>query len=508
MSSGVSRCGFPRGQITVVLGGSGAGKSTLLRLIGGLTRPDAGSVRVAGQDVTRLSERQLFEMRERIGMLFQGGALLDSMTVFDNVALPLREHTELSEADIAAEVSRRLEAVGLRDTEDLYPRQLSGGMNRRAALARAIVTDPEIVLCDEPFSGLDPINVRRIENAAGRAQPAPRPHDDRHLAPPGLVAAHGGPHRLPRGRPGRLGAVGGSAAERRPADRRVPGGREPGPRGASGGQRRGCARIDAGGWLVRTASIEALGLRSLGFAVELGRIAVFVGRVVRALLLPRYRVRRIVNEVFDVGVLSLAIICLSGLTVGAVLGLQGYDNLARFGAEGSLGAVVGLSLVRELGPVLTALLVTGRAGSAMAAEIASMVTTEQLDGLRMMSIDPIDFVVSPKALAMLLVMPLLNGLFIVFALFGGYLIGVSYLGLDGGQYLTSLEDAVDFESDIAVSLLKSVVFGGLVAIIATYRGYTSEPTAAGVSAATTGTVVVASVCVLLFDYVITALWGV
>jgi len=157
-------CGFRRGEITVVLGGSGAGKSTLLRLIGGLLRPDAGSVRVAGQDVTRLSERQLFKLRERIGMLFQGGALLDSMNVFDNVALPLREHTELSEAEISAEVLRRLAAVGLRDTEDLYPRHLSGGMNRRAALARAVVTDPEIVLCDEPFSGLDPINVRRIEN--------------------------------------------------------------------------------------------------------------------------------------------------------------------------------------------------------------------------------------------------------------------------------------------------------------------------------------------------------
>jgi len=156
-------CGFPRGQISVVLGGSGAGKSTLLRMIGGLTRPDQGTVRVAGQDITRLSERQLFKVRDRIGMLFQGGALLDSMTVFDNVALPLREHSALSERDIASEVKRRLGAVGLENVERLYPRELSGGMSRRAALARAIVTDPEIVMVDEPFSGLDPINVRRIE---------------------------------------------------------------------------------------------------------------------------------------------------------------------------------------------------------------------------------------------------------------------------------------------------------------------------------------------------------
>jgi len=156
-------CQFARGEISVLMGGSGAGKSTLLRLVAGLSRPDRGSIQVAGEEITQLSERELFRVRERIGMLFQGGALLDSMTVYENVALPLREHTQLSEGDIAAEVSRRLVAVGLPETEHLLPRQLSGGMLRRAALARAIVTDPEILLCDEPFSGLDPLNVRRVE---------------------------------------------------------------------------------------------------------------------------------------------------------------------------------------------------------------------------------------------------------------------------------------------------------------------------------------------------------
>jgi phospholipid/cholesterol/gamma-HCH transport system ATP-binding protein len=156
-------CGFPRGKVSVLMGGSGAGKSTLLRMVGGLARPDSGRILVAGEDITRMSERELFHMRERIGMLFQGGALLDSMTVFDNVALPLREHTRLSDAEVAEAVDRRLAAVGLPDTGKLLPRQLSGGMMRRAALARAIVSDPEIVLCDEPFSGLDPLNVRRIE---------------------------------------------------------------------------------------------------------------------------------------------------------------------------------------------------------------------------------------------------------------------------------------------------------------------------------------------------------
>ena len=254
--------------------------------------------------------------------------------------------------------------------------------------------------------------------------------------------------------------------------------------------------------------IQELGLRTVSLIAHLGRLTAFVVQIARQTVQPPWRMRRLVDEIYDVGVLSLAIVCLSGATVGAVLGLQGYVTLSRFGAEGSIGAVVGLSLVRELGPVLTALLVTGRAGSAMAAEIASMVTTEQLDGLRMMSVDPIDFVVKPKALAMLIAMPMLNALFIVLALFGGYLVGVQLLGVDGGTYVSSMEGSINLEDDIAGTLLKSLIFGALVGMIATYRGYTSEPTSAGVSAATTGTVVTGSVAILLFDYVITALWGV
>ncbi len=257
---------------------------------------------------------------------------------------------------------------------------------------------------------------------------------------------------------------------------------------------------------MRTTAIERLGFLSVHFVLELGRLAVFTALVVRATFLPPYRNRRFVNEVFDVGVLSLAIVCLSGTTVGAVLALQGYSVLTTFGAESQLGALVGHSLIRELGPVLTALLVTGRAGSAMAAGIASMVTTEQLDGLRMMSIDPIDFVVQPKALAMIFAMPFLAALFSVFGILGGYMVGVQLLGVDVGTYLTSLEASLDFDHHVAQSLVKSLVFGLLVGFIATFRGYTSEPTSEGVSRSTTGTVVVASVAILLTDYVITALW--
>jgi len=254
--------------------------------------------------------------------------------------------------------------------------------------------------------------------------------------------------------------------------------------------------------------VHSLGWSVLRFIDHLGKITVFAGRIGRAVLTPPPRVGPFIQELYNLGVLSLVIICVCGLAVGMVLGLQGYNTLVRFGATNSLGAVVGLSLIRELGPVLTALLATGRAGSATAAEIGTMVATEQLDGLRMMSVNPIHLVVTPKALAMIAVMPLLSALFIVCGMAGGYFVGVSLMGVDSGAYVSSLEHAVDFRDDVVGSLLKAVVFGVLVGLIATYRGYTCKPTSAGVSAATTSTVVVGSVTILIFDYFITALWGV
>jgi len=157
-------CALRKGGIHLLLGGSGTGKSTLLRMIGGLQRPDSGEVRVAGQLLTTLSEHELGDIRKGIGMLFQNGALLDSMSVLENVGLPLREHTKQPLDEIRQRVTSVLDAVGLEDVEPLLPRELSGGMLRRVAFARAIVMEPEILLCDEPFSGLDPLNVTRIEN--------------------------------------------------------------------------------------------------------------------------------------------------------------------------------------------------------------------------------------------------------------------------------------------------------------------------------------------------------
>jgi phospholipid/cholesterol/gamma-HCH transport system permease protein len=259
---------------------------------------------------------------------------------------------------------------------------------------------------------------------------------------------------------------------------------------------------------VKLKPIENLGFQALTVLEHLGRMTQFGLRIVASLVVRPYRIRRFLADVFDAGVLSLPVVCLSGAVVGGTLSLLGYTTLVRFGAEDALGALVGLAVVRELGPVLTALLVTGRAGSAIAAEIATMVTTEQLDGLRMMSVDPVDFVVSPKALALLFVMPLLVGLFIVFALVGGYGIAVGLLGVDSGSFMGSMEGTVKFWDDVVGCLSKAITFGAVTGLIATYRGYISEPTAAGVSAATTGTVVIGSVSILVFDFFLNGFWGV
>ena len=255
-------------------------------------------------------------------------------------------------------------------------------------------------------------------------------------------------------------------------------------------------------------AIRELGSKSVALVDGLGRVANFGGKLVAAMPRPPTRFGFFLRALYDAGVLSVALICLSGFTVGMVLGLQLYNTLARFGAEEGLGAVVGLTLVRELGPVLTGLLVTGRAGSAITAEIGAMKSTEQLDGLRMMAIDPVHFVAMPRALAVTLSVPLLNGLFIVVAIAGAYVIGVELQGLDGGVYLSGLEESVRFGDDVGQSLVKSLIFGMLLGLIATYKGHSCQPDAAGVARATTSTVVTVSVCILLSDYMITAFWGV
>jgi len=217
------------------------------------------------------------------------------------------------------------------------------------------------------------------------------------------------------------------------------------------------------------------------------------------------RLRLIIRELYFTGVLSLIIILVSGLFVGMVLGLQGYQTLQTYGSESALGVLVALSLVRELGPVVSGLLFASRAGSAMTAEIGLMKATEQLSAMEMMAVDPIARVVAPRFWAGVISMPLLAAMFSAMGVFGGYLVGVVLIGVDEGSFWSQMQNAVDFREDIVNGVIKSFVFGVAVTWIALFEGYDAPPTAEGVSGATTRTVVTSSLAVLGLDFVLTAL---
>lgn len=216
------------------------------------------------------------------------------------------------------------------------------------------------------------------------------------------------------------------------------------------------------------------------------------------------RFRLIVRELYFTGVLSLIIILVSGLFVGMVLGLQGYNTLQTYGSESALGVLVALSLVRELGPVVAALLFASRAGSAMTAEIGLMKATEQLAAMEMMAVDPIARVVAPRFWAGVISMPLLAAMFSAMGIFGGYLVGVVLIGVDEGSFWSQMQAAVDFEEDILNGVIKSVVFGVAVTWISLFEGYDAPPTAEGVSGATTRTVVTSSLAILGLDFLLTS----
>lgn len=212
----------------------------------------------------------------------------------------------------------------------------------------------------------------------------------------------------------------------------------------------------------------------------------------------------LIKQLYMVGFLSLLIIMVSGLFIGMVLALQGYTVLSGYGAEDSLGPLVALSLLRELGPVVTALLFAGRAGSALTAEIGLMKATEQLSSLEMMAIDPLKRIIAPRFWAGVISMPLLALIFSAVAVLGAHLVGVDWLGIDSGSFWSIMQAQVSFEKDVLNGVIKSVVFALLVTWIALYKGYDCVPTSEGISKATTQTVVHASLAVLGFDFILTA----
>ena len=252
-------------------------------------------------------------------------------------------------------------------------------------------------------------------------------------------------------------------------------------------------------------AIGALGRRVTRIVDGVGYGARFFFRLLALMLVSLRRPRLVIDQIHFIGNRSLSIIAVSGLFVGFVLGLQGYYTLQRYGSESALGLLVTLSLVRELGPVVTALLFAGRAGTSLTAEIGLMKAGEQLAAMEMMAVDPIARVLAPRFLAAVIAMPILAAIFSAVGVIGGYVVGVEMIGVDAGSFWSQMEGGVDVFRDVGDGVLKSVVFGFICAFVAVFVGYEAKPTPEGVSRATTTTVVASSLAVLAFDFVLTAL---
>ena len=251
-------------------------------------------------------------------------------------------------------------------------------------------------------------------------------------------------------------------------------------------------------------SVRSLGHRAIEGVWRLGYATRFLALTLLQSAVSLRRPRLIVRELYFTGVQSVIIIVVSGLFVGMVLGLQGYQTLQTYGSESALGVLVALSLVRELGPVVAALLFASRAGSAMTAEIGLMKATEQLSAMEMMAVDPIARVVAPRFWAGVVSMPLLAAMFSAMGIFGGYLVGVVLIGVDEGSFWSQMQSSVDILEDVLNGVIKSIVFGVAVTWISLFEGYDAPPTAEGVSGATTRTVVTSSLAILALDFVLTS----
>jgi len=551
---------LPPGEITAMMGPSGTGKSVFLKSIIGLTEPEEGQILIDGVDMVSARESRRLELRKKFGVLFQDGALFGSLNVFDNVAFPLREHTKLSESKIRDVVMEKLDMVGLVGQEHKLPGAISGGMKKRAGLARSLVTDPEIILIDEPDSGLDPVRTSNLAellievNAATDATMLVVTHNielartlpdnlgmlyRRELVMFGpreafLLTDHPVVSQFMSGDPD--GPIGmseeadhkrnepisydtmpypGSAAIRTGARAIEVLPLQLAPRSgavrASGERHR--ARVASGAATLYVADDEEndrdrsvpkpiLPVRALDATGNLFALAL---DTVRAAFRRPFSGVELMQQFWFVVSVSWVPAMLISIPLGAVIALQLGTLTKQIGAESFTGAASVLAMVQQASPMVTTLVIAGAGGAAICAEMGSRTIRDEIDAMKVMGLDPVQRLVVPRVLACVMAAILLNGLVAVVGVLGGYFFNVILQGGTPGAYLASFTALAQI-SDLWIGEIKAIVFGFLAGVIACYRGLNTAPGPKGVGDSVNQSVVITFLMLFFVNFVLTALY--
>ncbi|WP_456695983.1 ABC transporter permease [Aeromicrobium sp. P5_D10] len=556
---------FPQGEITALLGPSGTGKSVFLKSVMGIVQPEAGSILIDGEDMVRAKESQRLEMRKKFGVLFQDGALFGSMNVYDNVAFPLREHTKKSETEIRQIVMEKLDMVGLVGQEHKVPGEISGGMKKRAGLARSLVTDPEIILIDEPDSGLDPVRTSNLAqllmdvNTATDATMLVVTHNielartlpdnlgmlyRRELVMFGpreefLLTDHPVVSQFMSGDPD--GPIGMSEEtdhrRQEPIDHdnspAYPGGdtmvmsrhagarsievlprqllpRSGAPR-ASGERHRDRVASGAAPLYVadddereRVKGLPKRGplTRALSSTGDLFALALDTFRM---MFKRPFAAREALEQFWFVVSVSWVPAILVAIPFGAVIALQLGTLTVQVGAQSFTGAASVLAVIQQAAPIVTTLVIAGAGGAAICAELGARRIRDEIDAMKVMGVSPIQRLVVPRVLACVGAAILLNGLVSVVGVLGGYFFNVVVQGGTPGAYLASFTALAQI-SDLWVGEIKAVIFGFLAGVIACYRGLNTAPGPKGVGDSVNQSVVITFLLLFFVNFVITTLY--
>ena len=555
---------LPPGEITALLGPSGTGKSVFLKSLMGLLRPEAGSCLVNGVDMVTAKESHRLELRKRFGVLFQDGALFGSMSVYDNVAFPLRAHTRKNETEVREIAMQKLDMVGLLGQEHKLPGEISGGMRKRAGLARSLVTEPEIILCDEPDSGLDPVRTANLAqllldvNAQTDATMLVVTHNielartlpdnlgmlyRRQLVMYGpreqfLLTDHPVVSQFMAGDP--VGPIGmseevdhssnapvlddygypvdavGAPTMVRAGARAI----EVLPRQllpASGLPRpatdRHARRVASGESALYVADDEeadrppALAKpdpvsRALD---QTGAFFALGMDTVRAAFRRPFAARELLDQFWFVTSVSWIPAMLIAIPFGAVIALQLGTLTVQVGAQSFTGAASVLAVVQQAAPIVTTLVIAGAGGAAICADLGSRTIRDEIDAMKVIGVDPVQQLVVPRVLACVVAAVLLNGLVSVVGVLGGYFFNVIVQGGTPGAYLASFTALAQI-SDLVVGEMKAVIFGFLAGVVAAYRGLNTRPGPKGVGESVNQSVVVTFLLLFFVNFVVTTLY--